>query len=332
MRIGIEHIVLVAVAVLPALGQKELPAAAASLAEEIAAGGKHQLAVVDFTDLQGQVTELGRFIAEEIALGFVVSKKPITVIDRIHLRSLLQEHKLASSGIIDPATARKLGEIAGVDALVTGTITPLGDNVRLVVKVMDTRTAQILAATSVNMATTKAIEELLSKGISSASAQPESALGRSAPFSNGGREVGVGARSADSAKNAVAAELEEITLTINLCRSRGDSIVCTIQLLNRGEDRRIRLGVGQNSRIIDQSGHEYPVRGGQLGASTSRGDVRSVLVKGVPISGAVNFGFDGSRHYTDTNEISSIAVLELNVNLDERGWHTLQFRNIPVMK
>src|SRR5258708_33459735 len=114
------------VIVVPASGQKELPGAAASLADEIAAGGKHQLAVVDFTDLQGNVTELGRFIAEEISLGLVTSKKQLSVVDRTHLRALLQEHKLASSGIIDPATARKLGEIAGVDALVAGTITPLG--------------------------------------------------------------------------------------------------------------------------------------------------------------------------------------------------------------
>jgi hypothetical protein len=37
--------------------------------------------------------------------------------------------KLASSGIIDPATARKLGEVAGVDCLVSGSLTLLGDSV-----------------------------------------------------------------------------------------------------------------------------------------------------------------------------------------------------------
>ena len=35
--------------------QRELPGAATLLADEIAVGGKHQLAVVDFTDLQGNV-------------------------------------------------------------------------------------------------------------------------------------------------------------------------------------------------------------------------------------------------------------------------------------
>jgi hypothetical protein len=62
--------------------QPEIPSAATTLAEEIAASGNHRLAVVDFTDLEGNATELGRFIAEEIELGLVTSKKQISVIDR----------------------------------------------------------------------------------------------------------------------------------------------------------------------------------------------------------------------------------------------------------
>jgi TolB-like protein len=145
--------------------QRELPAAASSLADEIASTKIRSLAVVDFTDLQGNVTELGRFVAEEMALGLVTAKKQLSVIDRTQLRVLLQEHKLASLGIIDPATARRVGEIAGVDALVTGSITPLGDSVRLVIKVLDSSTARILAASSVEIAKTKTIEELMSRDV-----------------------------------------------------------------------------------------------------------------------------------------------------------------------
>ncbi len=152
--------------------QRELPGAAASLADEISLGKIRSLAVVDFTDLQGNVTELGRFIAEEMALGLVIAKKQLSVVDRTHLRALLQEHKLASTGVINPATARRLGEIAGVEALVTGTITPLGDSVRLVVKVLDTNTARILAASSVEIAKTKTIEELMARDIRANSYSP----------------------------------------------------------------------------------------------------------------------------------------------------------------
>jgi hypothetical protein len=66
---------------------------------------------------------------------------------------------------MDPQTARKLGQIAGVDALVTGTITPFGDSIRLSVKILDTATARVIGASSGDIAKTKAIEELLARGI-----------------------------------------------------------------------------------------------------------------------------------------------------------------------
>ncbi|MBZ5725827.1 MAG: CsgG/HfaB family protein [Acidobacteriia bacterium] len=118
--------------------QKEIPSAAMSVAEALAESGKRSVAVVDFTDLRGDVTELGRFVAEELALGLVTAKKNFSVVDRTHLRAILQENKLGSSGLIDPATARKLGQITGVEALVTGSMTVLGDRVHLVIKVLDT--------------------------------------------------------------------------------------------------------------------------------------------------------------------------------------------------
>ena len=147
-----------ALAMLPALAfQRELPPAAESLAAEIAANGNHTVAVWPFTNLQGNVTELGRFVAEEMELGLVTSKNRVSVIDRAHIRTLLQEHKLASSGLVDPTmgldptAARKLGEITGVDAIVTGTLTPFGDSVRLVVKVMDSQTAKCGASSTARL-------------------------------------------------------------------------------------------------------------------------------------------------------------------------------------
>jgi len=148
--------------------QREITAAAVNIATDIAAGSKRSVAVVDFTDLQGTVTELGRFVAEEMALGLVMARKNLSVIDRTHLRTLMEENKLGTTGLIDPATARKLGKIIGVEVLVTGTITPFPDSVRVVIKVLDTDTATILAADSMDIAKTQTIESLLSRDINRA--------------------------------------------------------------------------------------------------------------------------------------------------------------------
>ena len=84
---------------------KEIKALASTLAENLAKTPNKSVAVVDFTDLQGNVTELGRFLAEEISVALANTDRGIEVIDRTHLKALLREHKLASTGVIDPATA-----------------------------------------------------------------------------------------------------------------------------------------------------------------------------------------------------------------------------------
>ena len=147
--------------------EREIKAISATLSDQVARTGKKMVAVVDFTDLQGSVTELGRFLAEELSVAFAMSGKGFEVVDRTNLKTILAEHKLATTGIIDPATAKKLGQIAGVDALITASITPFGDSIRLSAKVLDTATARVIGAANGDIAKTKAIDELLARSITS---------------------------------------------------------------------------------------------------------------------------------------------------------------------
>lgn len=141
--------------------EREIESLASAMSEKIANSGKTKIAVVDFTDLRGDVTELGRFISEELSVSLAGLGKGFKIVDRTHLKSIIQEHKLSTTGLIDPTTARKLGEIAGVEALVTGSLTPFGDTVRITVKVLDTETAEIIDAKKESIAKTEIIDELL---------------------------------------------------------------------------------------------------------------------------------------------------------------------------
>lgn len=145
--------------------EKEINRLSTAMADKIANSGKKTIAVVDFTELHGNVTELGRFLAEEFSVALAASGKGFEVVDRSHLRVLLQEHKLSLTGLVEPKTARKLGKIAGVEALITGTLTPFGDSVRIAIKILDTNTAKLISGTTGNIAKTKAIEELLAREI-----------------------------------------------------------------------------------------------------------------------------------------------------------------------
>ncbi len=82
--------------------EKEINGLAEKIADKIASSGVKKVAVVDFTKIGGDVTELGRFIAEEFSVALAESGKEFQVVDRTHLKSIIKEHKLSETGLIDP--------------------------------------------------------------------------------------------------------------------------------------------------------------------------------------------------------------------------------------
>jgi len=116
------------------------------LATQINDHGKKKIAVIDFTDLDGKPVELGKYIAEQMNVDFVLTNRSFSVLDRANLKSILDEHKLTATGLVDPDSAKKLGQFAGVDALILGTIITRGQNINITAKIVTTDTAEIIGA------------------------------------------------------------------------------------------------------------------------------------------------------------------------------------------
>lgn len=108
--------------------------------------GKKRIAVVDFAQLDGQVTDLGRYLAEELSGSLVLADASLHVIDRQHLARIIAEQKLSAVGVTEPGNAQKIGQLAGADVLVAGSIVGLGDRVRITAKLLSASTAQIVGA------------------------------------------------------------------------------------------------------------------------------------------------------------------------------------------
>lgn len=122
-------------------GIKEL---ATQIASHVAKQRKRKIAVVPFRELNGQATILGTYISEEL----ITSLFPIgdfEIVERSLLDKLLSEFKLNQTGLIDSDTAKKIGKVAGVDAIVTGTITDLATYVALNCRLIDSQTGKIFA-------------------------------------------------------------------------------------------------------------------------------------------------------------------------------------------
>ena len=216
--------------------ENEIRILSASMADNIAKAGKKRIAVVDFTDLQGNITELGRFIAEEISADFAMTAKGFEVIDRNHLKTILTEHKLSMSGLVDPNTVKKLGQIAGVDAIITGSVTPFGDSIRISCKVIATDTARMITAAKGDIAKTKAIEELLSRGIDTG--QVSSSASSYVPSSQS-KKIG------------------EITVTVKRITVAKNKITVMLDFFNHTDkDLTLHLGYGTDKEILtDEKGN-----------------------------------------------------------------------------
>lgn len=125
--------------------EAELPVLAAKLSKSLAGQGFKNVASVDFTDLQGRQTELGRYLAERLSVEMVSTGGP-AMLDRGNIRRILAEHKLTEDGLVNPANAKKLGEFAGADAILIGTVTTRQSEIELMVKAVSTEGARIVAA------------------------------------------------------------------------------------------------------------------------------------------------------------------------------------------
>ena len=143
---------------------KELSTLADQLAGKVKDQGKKKVAVLDFTDLQGTTSgELGKYIAEQLTVDMVMEKRDFSVLDRANLKKILAEHKLTATGLIDLDNAKKLGQFAGVDALIVGTIVPKSGMMSLTAKIITTDTAEIVGAAKAQFKSDDTVQQLVSK-------------------------------------------------------------------------------------------------------------------------------------------------------------------------
>jgi TolB-like protein len=147
-----------------------------TIAKKINLKGKKKVAVWDISDANGDITNLGKYLSEEISVNLTNAAQTYNMMDRNHLKTILKEHELNSEGFIDENTAKELGKWAAVDAIVTGTVTIFNKEIRLTLKVLDTETALIIAATKGDLPITSDIASFI--GVPDMSSNNSSTLNR----------------------------------------------------------------------------------------------------------------------------------------------------------
>ena len=129
--------------------------------------------VADFRSLNGDITALGRFMAEEIIPRLFDTGK-VQVIERGQLEKALEELKFSQTDLFDPSMAKKLGKFVGADAILAGTITDLGSVVRVHVRVFSTERGEVLAVGATTIVKDDQVGQLIEVVL-----QPSPSSGRS---------------------------------------------------------------------------------------------------------------------------------------------------------
>jgi curli biogenesis system outer membrane secretion channel CsgG len=155
-----------------AQAQGDMDSSISGLADNLVALVKQhankKVTVLDFTDLQGGQSELGRYIAEQLTMDLVMSKHDFAVLDRANLKSILAEHKLTAEGLVNPDNAKQLGQFAGVDALIIGNIIPINSDIKLNVKIITTDTAEIVGGAKSSFKSDATVEKFLAQPVARA--------------------------------------------------------------------------------------------------------------------------------------------------------------------
>ncbi len=297
--------------------EKEVQSWAKDLAPKLCAPACRRVAVVDFNDLQGNVTELGRFLAEElsIALGSVPG---LTVVERARLGQILREQRLESSSLVSPETIQQVGRISGVEALILGSITPFNDTVRVSLKVLDTRTAGMIGAAGGQVPKTGGIADLLQKGISGG--QGNETYPAAAQGGSGAPPVAAVMRPTKPAP----VEAKKFIFELQSCELSGQTINCLLLVMNTGPDR--VLSLHRETRLVDDQGNDYAPAEASIANESGKFEynqpVEKLLINRLPTK--VRLTFNGVLP-----EATGIASLMLGCRL-ANDWVPVDFRNVSL--
>ena len=111
---------------------------------------KMTVAVLDFLNVDGSHSVLGRYFAEQT--GHYLAKRPqIILVERTQIDRLAEEFDFSASGYVSDHSAIALGGMLGASAVVLGTLIKVGRKIEVHMKTVDTRTGAVLTSGSTEL-------------------------------------------------------------------------------------------------------------------------------------------------------------------------------------
>jgi len=276
---------------------------------------KSKVAIVEFPDLNGNVSDFGKYVAEELTTR-LFSTRRFDIVERQLLNQLLLEQNLGLSGLIDVSSASRIGKMLGVDAIVTGTITDLGNNIRINARLIATETGEVFAVSSVTLEKDEQIRTMINRTPPMANQTNQSTADTSEPTS-----PIVPARALPSATT------ENFFFEIKSCRILADNRVrveLTVENM-QSIDRELDF-YQNNTTMYDTFGNEYHPASRELANKRETNNaIRHLMISGIPIHMSLEFNMINPS-------ATSITRLNLYLWAQDSHYFNANIRNIPIQR
>jgi curli biogenesis system outer membrane secretion channel CsgG len=290
----------------PAAAQRLHADGVRELTEQIAAGvakeRKSRIGVVSFADLDGRSTIFGRLLAEDLTTR-LVGAGSFEVVERAMLDKVFAELKLSATGVIDPSTAARIGRLAGVDGLVTGSIAELPSSVAVNCRLIDVQTGRIFGAAQTRIVKDDDVKAILSRPLGGLGADP----GKSSPPRSVAQAVVLG-----------------FQFEVEACTRRGGGVSCALWITSLRDDKKLYIanihGTMQTA-FWDDLGNEYPSAGITVG--NKKMDFDGVqLVAGIRTR--ATFDVEGAVAG------KSLSRIVFFMTIEGRGYSEVVLKDVPI--
>lgn len=291
------------------------------IVSSLAQNDKSKIAVLDFVNMNGEITKLGRYVSEELTTRLYLTGN-FEVIERKLLDKIVEEQKISLSGLVDESTAAELGMVLGVEAIASGTITDLGTSVKVNARLISAETGKLFSVASSEIPKTDKVKVLLSESVTT----------------NGLLSSGSGSTSkkeeAATTKNPVAIG-GEFKFELLEARVEGKEIIFKLILTNPTDnDKDFGIFINPYTEVnmaFDDSGEEYYLKRAEYGNKIID-DIRYTtkkIISGTSMNLELYFANEG----INPKKAIKITLLALKCT---KGYGTpqykVEFRNIPLKK
>ncbi len=276
-------------------------------------GKQLRVAVADFPDLQGVTSDLGRYIASRLTTRLAQNREKFFVVERQRLNQVLAELKFSMSDLVDPAKAKQLGKMVGVEAIVVGTVSDLGNQVDIDARMIEIETNRLLLGATVTISKDPTVTALLERGrvaVVTAPSPPE-------------QPPQVAVAPAPQPKALRRFEQAGFVIEFKGCKLSGGTVTCDLTVTNMTEDlREFKLWAhyyDPPSLLYDDLGNEYLAQGVTLGPKSGN-RVSHTFAPKVVLPASVKFG-------GVSPQATEARVLKIGLT-----GGVLDLRNIPLQK